>query len=1049
MFKIYKGGEHFYQWDLGQRLEIEDATITKVHFCNGLNDCSYVCDVFTQEGKRLVEVPNILLQTTNRVRAYGCISEDADTHFAKDMEIFRVIPKNKPDEYIFTEEEIKNYTVIEDRIITIENDIDHLEELGLNTLESRIDNIVANASSTESNSELIDIRVGADGTTYPSAGAAVRKTGEQVQIIMDAFGVSTVTTGEYKTIDYSAYIHEKTYINNNGELKESGSANAVLLPCLVGEQYAITYHGSSISTPVVIVGDANKQRIQIIIETANDIVKDQELLFTVEANNAAYLMFNYLGTQPDLKKYVETTVIIEDAVSLDDVKPNILEVRDIRTGADGIVYPSAGTAVRTQINTLNTRTDNMANSLAEDAIKIMELEKTASQMEEIIEIFGSTTTEIEDYVAFNYSEYLQANTYTSYDTGNQSTADNTDSIVIPCALGDKYKVIFKGTGSGCPCFIGDANNKGIGRIIYSSAEVVVGAEVEFTVDVEGAANVIIQYYNKSEKPVLYKYETTIINTGEVDIKDIKNNIVEVQDMRTGANGTVYATAGEAVRTQIDNLQSEIEKLYTYCPFDYSEYTFPKTLTMYGSGGQSQADNTDSAAIPCTIGERYKIVFHGAGAGCPCYIADTNKAGINRIIYSSAEVEVEKGLEFTVVEEGAAFIVFNYASSSLKPTLYKYGMPINNETEEEADIEEISIPDHWQNAVNEAINKINTYQNNGGKDITTFAFVTDTHSAVNDNKVLVQLMKKVINECEIPNYLHGGDFVSGAGIISKEKLIEQIKYHKKIFSNMGCYGMQVLGNHDAAYGVADNYDSNISDAEIYNYIYRSNEKDNHIITGNTGTYFYKDIPAQKVRYIILDCLCNNTVLDSEQKVISDNKMRVTKYGNEQLNWLAQTALDVPSGYSIVICSHVPPLTRTQMESVGFSSMVSQEAEEVQNLINAYRNKTTYTYSGTLGTGTMQENYNISADYSEAHGAIVCWAAGHIHKDYIYNCNGLKIVLTASSTAKESGDKMPTKTAGTDTEHIIDFFCINKDSKTCNIIRLGAALPENAAGRSFSY
>lgn len=45
----------------------------------------------------------------------------------------------------------------------------------LATLKSRVDNLVANpGEATEGNAELLDIRVGADGRTYPTAGNAVR-----------------------------------------------------------------------------------------------------------------------------------------------------------------------------------------------------------------------------------------------------------------------------------------------------------------------------------------------------------------------------------------------------------------------------------------------------------------------------------------------------------------------------------------------------------------------------------------------------------------------------------------------------------------------------------------------------------------------------------------------------------------------------------------------------------------------------------------------------------------------------------------------------------
>lgn len=115
MFKIQDGRNQFYQWDIDRRLIIEDASVTEVHFCNRTDNCSLVCEVFEEEGIRLVNVPNILLQTNWRINVYAY-----DSKYTKHSTVFQVVARTKPADYVYTETEIKNYATLEERITALE-----------------------------------------------------------------------------------------------------------------------------------------------------------------------------------------------------------------------------------------------------------------------------------------------------------------------------------------------------------------------------------------------------------------------------------------------------------------------------------------------------------------------------------------------------------------------------------------------------------------------------------------------------------------------------------------------------------------------------------------------------------------------------------------------------------------------------------------------------------------------------------------------------------------------------------------------------------------
>lgn len=115
MFRIYDGRSQFYQWDIDRKLIVEDASINQVHFCNRTDTCSLVCEVYDAEGLRLVNVPNILLQQDWRINVYGY-----DNNYTKHCEIFNVVKRSKPEDYVYTETEIHHWEELEARVDEIE-----------------------------------------------------------------------------------------------------------------------------------------------------------------------------------------------------------------------------------------------------------------------------------------------------------------------------------------------------------------------------------------------------------------------------------------------------------------------------------------------------------------------------------------------------------------------------------------------------------------------------------------------------------------------------------------------------------------------------------------------------------------------------------------------------------------------------------------------------------------------------------------------------------------------------------------------------------------
>lgn len=109
---IIEGGRScLYQWDVNQRLEVMHDEIAEVHFVNAVTSPALVCEVYEEDGRRFANIPNILLQQFWPVMAYGCCDSRV-----RDVLTCKVIRRERPADYAYTETEVKTFDRLEKRL---------------------------------------------------------------------------------------------------------------------------------------------------------------------------------------------------------------------------------------------------------------------------------------------------------------------------------------------------------------------------------------------------------------------------------------------------------------------------------------------------------------------------------------------------------------------------------------------------------------------------------------------------------------------------------------------------------------------------------------------------------------------------------------------------------------------------------------------------------------------------------------------------------------------------------------------------------------------
>lgn len=97
--KIEGGRLVFWQWDTGQRLIVEDADCTEVHFYIKRLGTTEAHQVYDDSGIRAVDVPDALLQTVGPLVAFAYIRSESGSITTRAVS-FNVVSRPKPPDYV-------------------------------------------------------------------------------------------------------------------------------------------------------------------------------------------------------------------------------------------------------------------------------------------------------------------------------------------------------------------------------------------------------------------------------------------------------------------------------------------------------------------------------------------------------------------------------------------------------------------------------------------------------------------------------------------------------------------------------------------------------------------------------------------------------------------------------------------------------------------------------------------------------------------------------------------------------------------------------------
>ena len=507
---------------------------------------------------------------------------------------------------------------------------------------------------------------------------------------------------------------------------------------------------------------------------------------------------------------------------------------------------------------------------------------------------------------------------------------------------------------------------------------------------------------------------------------------ELVDIRTGADGIVYSSAGDAVRGQYTELHDDLlvqlddKGINLFC-----KDTVTPDKTISHPSGEVVDSNVFNLSdwIFCPKGT-YMIrsfTYSGSNPLYRVYVFATDKTTyIER--YASAVSDFPNGRDMIFGEDRYIRVVIpNYKNTTeqMSDICIVRGTTLNEyhsyyscvdlvARDKIAGIDEdlvsnfLPVPDYYRSHISGKIKDIQDNQMTAGMNAVSFVFITDEHWQ-NNSKNSPALINAIRKDTSIDLIINGGDTFTIAN--DKNKAAE---FMSQFINDMGktkCRMYSCIGNHEynnpnASEDPAD-LAKMLSESEVYPFYLADQEQYGMVndIEGDS-TVYYIDNKVQKIRYYFLPCHYGAGIYQNPMK------------------WIMKSMETIPDGYGIILVSHV-------IANEGDTTQILPRFAEMMGALDAVKLKTTYTYAG------------VTYDYTNVNATPICAIGGHQHEDLDYmSAEDIPIIVTTCDGLYSEGGV--TRTPGSISEQAFDVVTVDKTNRTIYLTRIGAG-----SDRTFTY